>query len=575
MLFILIGCTHEDDSLKKNNSLQSFRQSLVKDIMKAGKEYSKISKDSAFQYYSKAILLAHRNHVEEVKPEIFYRLAMLYENASDLKMSAIYLDSALNSAREINNYEWVSNSYNALGDLKFSVLDSAHAKLFFDSAYKIANKHSLRQQLGISLANLSKFEKNPLNMIEMLKAAARIMEGVDGSGREVGMIYVNLGYVFSNPDSVLKYSKLAVENGLEFNSPEVEIAGYNNMAYSYLEKREYDKAEDCLRKYAIPLAQDTRNFDWLSTLYDTYGDIYSSTNRYLNAFLAERQALQFRKKADEVKSLEQVQLLSSLLDLKNKELLIQKKEGEIQIQEKVNHDLLFWGIMIILGLVVISSLWIWRQQKNKIRIQSELILAAKRLISIEETIKGRVSMELHDLVTPFYHSMLQKLESAGINNEKAENEIREKVFEFTNALRDLSHYMHNISLDNLRLSDHLKNLCNDYSKTMSLKIKFSSNVNGEFSNEITLHLYRICQELLANALKYASSSDISISLTKDFATLFLLYSDTGPGFDSNTKQGQGIGNQTIQERIKLIHGNAILSTSPGEGTEWTITVPIV
>jgi len=565
----------DQKSQVEKSELQSVRQSLVRDVMKTAKEYSRISKDSAFYYYSKALLLSHEYHEEKVKPEIFYRLAMLYEDATDLKMSAIYLDSALNSARKLNNYEWISNSYNALGDLKFSVLDSFHAKQFFDSAYAIATRYSLQQQLGISLANLAKFEKNSEEIVEKLNSAARILDGTHRSGREVGMIYVNLGYVFSDPDSVLKYSELAVSKGMEFHSPEVQIAGYNNMAYSYLEKKQYDKAEECLKKYAIPLAQSTQDFDWLATLYDTYADVYSSTNKHLDAFLIERQALQCRKKADEAKSLEQVQLLSSLLDLKNKELLIQKKESEIHQKDKANRDLLFWGSAIILVLSGIASILIWRQQRNKIRIQGELILSAKRLISMEENLKSRVSMELHDLVTPFYNSMLQQLELAGINNARVEDEIKAKVTEFVKALRDMSHYMHSNFLEQLTLSELLKGLCNDFSKTTSLNIKFSSNVNDKFTNEVTIHLYRVSQELLANAFKYAINSNITISLTKDQKTLFLMYADTGPGFDAFTQNKSGIGTRTIMERIKLINGNAILNTSLGAGTEWTITVPIM
>ena len=573
-LFITLGCKHPQDAPQYNQEQNSGSQVLVTDIMKAGKEFSRISKDSAFTYYSKAILLAHEYNAEEVMPEIYYYLAILYRDASDYKMATLYLDSSINKSSRINDQEWRSNAYNALGNLKFDLLDSLNARSYFDSAFHIAERYGLNRQTGVALASLAKFERNINDLIYTLNAAVELLKTDPDSQEEIAMIYVNLGLYMSNPDTAIHYFKSAIEIAEHLNSPEVIITAYNNMVYSYLDKNELGNAEACLSMHALPMALKYQNFEWLSTLYDTYADVGLAKKNTAEAFKYERLALEARGKGDKIKAIEQVRLLSSLLDLKNKELLIQKKESEIQQQENTNRQLLLWGSVLLFLLLTTSAIWIWRQQRNKIRIQGELIDSAKRLISMEEALKGRVSMELHDLVTPFYRSMLQQIEMAGINDARVEGEIKAKVTAFTSALRDMSHHLQTGFLEQITIAELINGLCDDFRKTAGLNISFSSNVDKRFSSELTVHLYRISQELLTNAFKHARNSVITVSLTQDQKTLFLMYSDTGPGFDQTDQKSDGIGTRTIMERVKLLNGKAVLNTSPGTGTEWTITVPV-
>lgn len=572
--FLTIGCRQNKKSPAETDELKTSSKVLVRDVLKAGRQFSRTSKDSAFKYYSKAIILAHEYNAEEIMPAIYYYLAMLYRNASDLKMATLYLDSSINASSSINDHEWRSNAYNALGNLKFDLLDSLNAKSYFDSALHIAKKHGLNRQTGIALASLAKFEKHVNNLVPALKAAVELLKTDPYAEEEIAMIYVNLGLHVSNPDTAIYYFKSAIEIAENLNSPEVMITAYNNMVYSYMDKGELEKAEACLNIHAVPMALNYHNYEWLSTLYDTYADVCLAKNDTSDAFQYERLALETRGKGDEIKAMEQVRLLSSLLDVKNKELLIQKKEGEIHQKKKDNRAILFWGSILILVLSGIASILIWRQQRKRIRIQGELIRSAKRLISMEENLKSRVSMELHDLVTPFYQSMLQQLELAGINNARVEDEIKTKVKEFTTVLREMSHHLYSRALDQFTLSELLRGICDDFSRTTALNINFSSDVTDKFSDEITIHLYRVCQELLTNAFKYAKNSTVSVSLTMEQNTLFFLYSDTGPGFDATDQKRDGIGIGTIFERIMLINGKAILNTSYGAGCEWTITVPV-
>jgi NarL family two-component system sensor histidine kinase LiaS len=95
------------------------------------------------------------------------------------------------------------------------------------------------------------------------------------------------------------------------------------------------------------------------------------------------------------------------------------------------------------------------------------------------------------------------------------------------------------------------------------------------NEELVLHAYRIVQELLTNAGKYAKESYVSIAFQKTPTELILNYNDNGPGFDSSLIEKKGMGLMNIFERAKLLNGSAKVTSSPGDGTSWEIKFPLV
>lgn len=81
-------------------------------------------------------------------------------------------------------------------------------------------------------------------------------------------------------------------------------------------------------------------------------------------------------------------------------------------------------------------------------------------------------------------------------------------------------------------------------------------------------LFRICQELMTNALKHGGRSDIDVRLVGGPAVT-LVVSDQGPGFDPHAATvANGLAN--VQHRCGLIGFRAELSTAPGKGCTWRI-----
>lgn len=81
------------------------------------------------------------------------------------------------------------------------------------------------------------------------------------------------------------------------------------------------------------------------------------------------------------------------------------------------------------------------------------------------------------------------------------------------------------------------------------------------------HVYRIAQEAIANALKHAHATTITITLDTDGRFCRLLVEDNGHGFDPATNgAGEGTGLRIMRYRANLIGAQFRVQTAPRGGT---------
>jgi signal transduction histidine kinase len=550
-------------------------EALARAFLMIGIAYKNFDDDSSFIYYTNALRIANKNDLVRIKPKIYYNMAMIYYAASDSRTAILYLDSSIIAAQRVKDHVWMSNAYNVLGNVQFDMLDSVDARAMFDSAFTIARRHALARQMGISMASLSRFENNPAASSGIRKQAIEILQKQAGNEEEIAQIFINLGTRCSNVDTAIRYYQSAINIAKLANSTEIEIAAYNNLAYSFMEKMNFRIAEECLGNYAIPLAEKNQNYDWLSTLYDSYSEILASENNIGKALLYERKALTFRTEADKKQAAGQVRLLAALLNVKNRELRIQTNEKDLQQKENKIHKMYNWFAIAFSGFLLVTLFIMWMLLKNKIKYQKDLISSAKRLIESEEKLKGRVSMELHDIATPFYTTMMQQIEEAHIKDPKIKNGLKNKLSTMTSGVRQISHRMNNSFLGQLSINEHVTGLCKDLKEITRIPIHcLIGEEEFHLSLEETIHIYRIIQELMTNAIKHVNFGEITISLAEEAGKFCIRYHDTGPGFDVKESTNKGLGIMNIFERAKIIHGKAELTTLPGKGTKWNIIIPV-
>lgn len=144
--------------------------------------------------------------------------------------------------------------------------------------------------------------------------------------------------------------------------------------------------------------------------------------------------------------------------------------------------------------------------------------------------------------------------------------------------------MHNIirqlrpgSLDNLGLAETLKDVVGNYQR-QNPEVKINLQLKGDLTGlgeTVSINLYRIVQEALNNAFKYAEAKVIDVKLTRSkTGDLQLDIQDDGIGMDVDAvDQTTHFGLLGMRERAQALHGTFKLTAAYNKGTSIRVKIP--
>ena len=430
-------------------------------------------------------------------------------------------------------------------------------------------------QEGVAIASKTRYDGNPKEQEKKLKQAIGLLHGIPGAEEVTAGVYTNLGMNSANPDTALRYYEEALRFANISHTAEITIGICNNQAYSYLDKNDFLRAEECLVSNAIPLAKREKKYSWLASLYDTYTDVLVAAKRTPDALKYARLAYQTKVLADRSMAAKQLRLLATLLDVKNKELKLANSEKELSQKESKTRTIIILFSVALLMLAMVIFLTLWRLQRNRLRFHTTMLKAAKKIIEAEDRERTKIGKDFHDLTGQKFSGLASYLENQEFSKPATKNIALKMLEEIRQAVREMSHRMNRAWVERFTLEESISGLCADCIKMASLNLEFHAPEKyPEMMRETKIHLFRIVQELLANAMQHARSSKITLEISFDSTHLFLRYNDNGPGFDKDALNGQGSGLDNIIERVTIIGGKAELDTRPGFGTDYSITIPL-
>ena len=91
---------------------------------------------------------------------------------------------------------------------------------------------------------------------------------------------------------------------------------------------------------------------------------------------------------------------------------------------------------------------------------------------------------------------------------------------------------------------------------------------------LEMGLYRIAQEALNNVAKHAAATELDVRLAQNGESVTLFIADNGQGFDPGAVPDGRAGLQGMAERVAQLHGNLTIQSTPGQGTEINVEVPL-
>jgi signal transduction histidine kinase len=199
------------------------------------------------------------------------------------------------------------------------------------------------------------------------------------------------------------------------------------------------------------------------------------------------------------------------------------------------------------------------------------------LNSAREIERKKIAQDLHDGIAQTIYSLM--LETRGLKwmpeAEKPEK-LRTIDRHFADTLKEVKNLageLRPMSLDAFGLDSAL-DLFISRTKEMTgfeVILKKEGTPQPLDENKRTA-LYRVIQEAVTNAMKYAGVNEINLTMRyqKDFLLVQLV--DHGQGFEQS-QADHGFGLMNMKERMLSIGGSFKLQTSPTNGTKISLTLP--
>ncbi|MFQ5656680.1 MAG: GAF domain-containing protein [Candidatus Methylomirabilales bacterium] len=260
----------------------------------------------------------------------------------------------------------------------------------------------------------------------------------------------------------------------------------------------------------------------------------------------------------------------------------------------------FLGVPIISKGKVIGSLYLTDRQEGEDFTQADqdaaAMLAAQAAVAIEnarlyEQLHGlttlqerqRIAMDLHD-------GVIQSIYAVGLNLENCADMVGERLPEvkqrlskamsdLNGVIKEIRNYIFDLRPDRSR-SRTLKQVLEDAAKELRVNTLIEADLvvdelKENLSPQQLLQLSQIVREAVANIIKHAKASSVTVHVFAKDDHFFLSVWDNGVGYVPGKVQGKsGQGLRNMVQRAGGMGGRLFVKTAPEEGTRLTVRIPL-
>lgn len=236
---------------------------------------------------------------------------------------------------------------------------------------------------------------------------------------------------------------------------------------------------------------------------------------------------------------------------------------------------------VVGGILIFFIVSLIQQQRRNNRLYKSKIQAEITTLENERT---RVANDLHDELGPLLSAIKLKLSSI----EKLSDDDELTMTETSEHITDIIHRMREISNDlmpstllrkglTFAIEEFIYKFSNSgVSEQTGLQINFKHVDIPELPKEKAINIYRMVQEIVHNTIKHAQASLLIIELKRVDDNLILSSVDNGKGFKYQLAivENKGLGLRSLVSRNDIMAGNFYIDSSPGQGTNYTVEIPI-
>jgi len=513
-------------------------------ILKGNAWYFKGVHDSSLALYLRAAKIAKKADNPGLEAAAWNELGVLYRKQGDLESGLKSFQKALDLARIAKDELAMANAFNNMSVIYTMKEDYEKAIRFVKNSSAIKKKR--KDELGLNYD------------------------------------YVNLGINFAELgkiDSALNYLKKSLRIRKKHNDLHALAIAYTNIGEVAAGDNRFDEARTYLDT-ALSMSRSVNFKDLTKHIYLTLSELYESQGINDSALLFYKQYSELKDSIFNKARSEQLLEIQTKYETAEKDRLIAEQELAAK-QQNIWLGILAAGIFLLLLTLVYLSVY-YRKKRQFLKKEADLKeeLARKEMQNRIKNERLRISRDLHDNIGAELTLITSALDSKAFESkDEREKEWLNDVSNYAReAMSDLRETIWAFKADQMPVRELVAKV-REFSGKISSMTGIEIIINDRVEEEVHLspaqviNLYRISQEALQNAVKYANCRKINWEIWKEADALRISISDNGLGFDlKRIRKGYGLTH--MQERMEELNGHCKIVSKPGEGTRIIATLPI-
>ncbi len=202
-------------------------------------------------------------------------------------------------------------------------------------------------------------------------------------------------------------------------------------------------------------------------------------------------------------------------------------------------------------------------------------LIERELLRVSDAEKNRIGSDLHDGLGQYLTgisclsaALRDKLSARSRTEAEEAATISTLVQEAIAQTRALARGLCPVQLETAGLETALEDMTYQVQRLHGIDCRFvPSGTIPPCDSPVSLHLYRIAQEAINNAVKHSGAKHITVTLDFSKENKVLCIEDDGCGFDPDVKHGPSSGLQLMPYRAAMIGGTLSIASQPSAGTK--------
>ncbi len=587
--------------------------------------YTKV--DSSRLLARQALRLSKTGHSDVGIASAYQRLGITYQVQGDYDSAKFFSEQSLQMWKKQDNQDEEARTLNNIGIIYDEQgLDDQALEYYIESLRIYESRDDkggmakVYNNLGIINKKNGRYDQ-VIYYYDKSLAIYRKLEHAFGIAATLG----NMGSAFLETkeyDQAITYSEEAIERYEEAGIDQYVPYSLENIGLAYQGKGELSKATS-FHLRALLLYEKFDNKKESAFTLASLADIKLLQNKYDSAHLLAMRSLhlatdigaqqeikranrllvetnihlghpsaaliafgQYIQHSDSLNSKQRAEALADVqtkYETEKKEQAIKTLEDEALLKDvKLQRNAYFIGVILLLSFGVGFLMLLNFKRKNyklravhseeKERIQKNRFRA---VIEAQEMERKRIAQELHDGLGQLLSVV--RLNVSSLDEDEKDMRIQKSIGLVDSAVsevRSISHNMMPTALANIGLLAALRDLQRQLNDSSKVKTEFLLPADLDLPENHSIGLYRISQELINNALKYAESSEIKLSLSTNLQETILEICDDGKGFETERlNHSDGIGWQNIRSRVDVMDGEIHIYSKLGTGTTVRIQVP--